>query len=138
MAILAGETRSPARSVTRSLFIAAPVIALMFVLGTSTVVAYVPMEEIDLIGVTTVYADVQLRARMVNKMLSLRGVSDVPVHAGIGTPLMNIDPIYWPGHEGIGLLGPEDHATPDLPIDAVETGDAATARALVDTLADME
>jgi len=50
MAILAGETRAPARSVTRSVFIAAPVIALMFVLGTSTVVAYVPNETIDLIG----------------------------------------------------------------------------------------
>jgi glutamate:GABA antiporter len=50
MAILAGETKSPARSVTRSVFIAAPVIALIFVLGTSTVVAYVPNETIDLIG----------------------------------------------------------------------------------------
>jgi glutamate:GABA antiporter len=50
MAILAGETRAPARSVTRSVFIAAPVIALMFVLGTSTVVAYVPNSAIDLIG----------------------------------------------------------------------------------------
>lgn len=50
MAILAGETRSPARSVARSVFIAAPVIALMFVLGTSTVVAYIPPEDIDLIG----------------------------------------------------------------------------------------
>ena len=50
MAILAGETRAPARSVTRSVFIAAPVIALMFVLGTSAVVAYVPNTDIDLIG----------------------------------------------------------------------------------------
>ena len=50
MAILAGETRSPSRSVTRSVFIAAPVIALMFVLGTSTVVAYIPTDDIDLIG----------------------------------------------------------------------------------------
>jgi amino acid transporter len=50
MAILAGETRAPARSVTRSVFIAAPVIALMFVLGTSAVVAYVPTDDIDLIG----------------------------------------------------------------------------------------
>ena len=50
MAILAGETRSPARSVSRSVFIAAPVIALMFVLGTSTVVAYIPRDDIDLIG----------------------------------------------------------------------------------------
>jgi len=50
MAILAGETNSPSRSVARSVFIAAPVIALMFVLGTSTVVAYVPNADIDLIG----------------------------------------------------------------------------------------
>jgi amino acid transporter len=50
MAILAGETRSPARSVARSVVIAAPIIALMFVLGTSTVVAYVPRDDIDLIG----------------------------------------------------------------------------------------
>jgi glutamate:GABA antiporter len=50
MAILAGETRAPARSVKRSVLIAAPIIALMFVLGTSTVVAYVPRDDIDLIG----------------------------------------------------------------------------------------
>ena len=50
MAILAGETRSPARSVSRSVIIAAPIITLMFVLGTSTVVAYVPNDDIDLIG----------------------------------------------------------------------------------------
>ncbi|MHB1096169.1 MAG: APC family permease [Gemmatimonadaceae bacterium] len=50
IAILAGETRSPARAVGRSVLIAAPIIALMFVLGTSTVVAYVPTADIDLIG----------------------------------------------------------------------------------------
>ncbi len=50
IAILAGETRAPARSVGRSVLIAAPIIALMFVLGTSTVIAYVPQNEIDLIA----------------------------------------------------------------------------------------
>ena len=50
VAILAGETRAPARSVGRSVLIAAPIIALMFVLGTSTVVAYIPPDQIDLIG----------------------------------------------------------------------------------------
>ena len=50
IAILAGETRAPARSVGRSVLIAAPIIALMFVLGTSTVVAYVPTADIDLIA----------------------------------------------------------------------------------------
>jgi len=50
MAILAGETRAPARSVSRSVWIASPIIALMFVLGTSTVVALVPRDSIDLVG----------------------------------------------------------------------------------------
>ena len=50
IAILAGETKSPARSVRRSVLIAAPIIAIMFVLGTSTVVAYVPTADIDLVG----------------------------------------------------------------------------------------
>ncbi|MEP7345952.1 MAG: APC family permease [Gemmatimonadaceae bacterium] len=50
IAILAGETRSPARSVGRSVVIAAPIIALMFVLGTASVVAYIPTNDIDLIG----------------------------------------------------------------------------------------
>jgi len=50
MAILAGETHSPARSVRQSVYIAAPVITLFFILGTATVVAYVPREQIDLIG----------------------------------------------------------------------------------------
>ncbi len=50
VAILAGETRSPARAVRRSVVIAAPIIALMFILGTSTVVAYIPTRDIDLVG----------------------------------------------------------------------------------------
>ena len=50
VAILAGETRAPARAVRRSVLIAAPAIAIMFILGTATVVAYVPADQIDLIG----------------------------------------------------------------------------------------
>ena len=50
VAILAGETRSPARNIARSVVIASPIIALMFILGTSTVVAFVPRDHIDLIG----------------------------------------------------------------------------------------
>jgi amino acid transporter len=50
VAILAGETKAPERAVRRSVIIAAPIIALMFVLGTSTVVAYIPPDQIDLVG----------------------------------------------------------------------------------------
>ena len=50
VAILAGETRVPARAVRRSVLIAAPAIAIMFILGTATMVAYVPTGEMDLIA----------------------------------------------------------------------------------------
>jgi amino acid transporter len=50
IAVLAGETRSPARSIGLSVVIAAPVVALMFILGTSSLLAFVPPDRIDLIG----------------------------------------------------------------------------------------
>ena len=50
VAILAGETRAPARDVARSVIIASPVIALMLILGTSSVLAFIGNDQIDLIG----------------------------------------------------------------------------------------
>jgi len=50
LAILAGETHAPASAVRKSVYIAAPVITLFFILGTATVVAYIPTKDIDLIG----------------------------------------------------------------------------------------
>jgi amino acid transporter len=50
IAILAGETRSPARNIGRSVVIASPIIALMFILGTSSVLAFVPRGQVDVIG----------------------------------------------------------------------------------------
>jgi amino acid transporter len=48
--ILAGECRNPVRSINRSVVIAAPIIALMFILGTSSVLAFVRPENVDLLG----------------------------------------------------------------------------------------
>ena len=45
--ILAGECRSPARTISRSVLVAAPIIALMFILGTSSVVAFVGTGPIE-------------------------------------------------------------------------------------------
>src|SRR5213075_2388135 len=50
VAILAGETRSPARDIGSSVIIASPIIALAFILGTSSVLAFVGNNPIDLIG----------------------------------------------------------------------------------------
>ena len=75
------------------------ILALAFLLGSP---------EITIDGVTTVYGDVGLRARMVQKVLQLRGIDGIPVHTGIGQPLLGLDPVYWPGHEGVGLLNDND------------------------------
>jgi len=50
VALLAGECKNPARTIGRSVVIASPIIALMFILGTSTVVALVPKDQIDLVS----------------------------------------------------------------------------------------
>ncbi|MEY2518914.1 MAG: glutamate:GABA antiporter [Verrucomicrobiota bacterium] len=50
VAILAGECRSPARTIGRSVLVAAPIIAVMFILGTSSVLAFVHPDNIDLIA----------------------------------------------------------------------------------------
>jgi glutamate:GABA antiporter len=50
IAILAGECRSPARNISRSVLISAPIIVVMFILGTASVLAFVSPENVDLIG----------------------------------------------------------------------------------------
>jgi amino acid transporter len=50
VAILAGECRDAGRNIGKSVAIAAPIIALMFILGTSSVITFVGNQPIDLIG----------------------------------------------------------------------------------------
>src|SRR5687768_12452474 len=76
--------------------------------------------ELDLVGVTCVYGDVDLRARMVQKLLRLRGVTGVPVITGARPPLLNKRAVYWAGHEGVGLLEPGDEDLAATGDDAVE------------------
>lgn len=65
---------------------------------------------VHLEGVTCVYGDVLLRSRMVRKLLNLRGYTTTPVFAGASQPLLELLPVYWAGHEGVGLLDDTDHA----------------------------
>src|SRR5262245_4144333 len=50
IAILAGECRAPAKNISRSVMISAPLIALMFILGTGSVLAFVTPDKVDLIA----------------------------------------------------------------------------------------
>ncbi len=100
MAILAGETKSPTRSITRSVIIATPIICLMFVLGTSTVVALIPTDDIDLIGplpqvlsvgfapfgvasqLVTVAIFMTLGMRLAQTSVNFTGITRLPMVAG--------------------------------------------------------
>ncbi|HET7219096.1 MAG TPA: APC family permease, partial [Vicinamibacterales bacterium] len=50
VAIVAGECRDPVRTIGKSVLIAAPVIAAMFILGTGSMLAFLPPAQVDLIG----------------------------------------------------------------------------------------
>jgi glutamate:GABA antiporter len=50
VAILAGECRRPARTIGQSVVLSAPVICLMFIFGTSSVLAFVGGQPINVIG----------------------------------------------------------------------------------------
>jgi glutamate:GABA antiporter len=50
IAILAGESRQPARAIGQSVWIASPIICAMFILGTRSVSVFVPIGKIDFIA----------------------------------------------------------------------------------------
>src|SRR6185437_15929317 len=50
VAIHAGECRNPTKTIARSVALAAPIIGVMFIFGTSSVLALVPFDRIDLIA----------------------------------------------------------------------------------------
>lgn len=64
--------------------------------------------EIDLIGITCVYGQVDLRAQIALKLLQLAGIDEIPVYKGASNPLLGLDKIYWGGHEGNVLLSDDD------------------------------
>lgn len=100
VAIHAGEARDPVKTIGRSVVIAAPLIALMFILGTSSVMMLVPQDEIDLIapvpqvlsvgfgslggvaivGVLTIYALLSIRLAQASVMFG--GNTRLPMVAG--------------------------------------------------------
>jgi len=146
MAILAGETNSPSRSVARSVWIAAPVIALMFVLGTSTVVAYVPNADIDLIGpiaqvlragygpfgiaapVVTVAILMTLAMRVGQASVAFTAVTRLPMVAGWDRMLpawfSRLHPVYKTPVNSIAVVGAASFAVATLSLIGVGQAEA--------------
>jgi purine nucleosidase len=60
--------------------------------------------EIELVGVSTVFGDVELRTRMIEELLALAAAPDCPLLMGLGKPLTEGRVGLMLGHEGRGLL----------------------------------
>jgi amino acid transporter len=88
VAILAGETRTPARNIGRSVVIASPIIALLFIFGTSSVLAFVGSRPIDLIGPVPQTLSLGLRSFQIAGaiaslgilMMTVRTISSTSIH----------------------------------------------------------
>lgn len=88
VAILAGECNAPARNIGRSVLIASPIIALMFILGTSSVLAFIGDNPIDLIGPVPQALRLGLHSFRVAGaiasaailMMTLRSISSMSIH----------------------------------------------------------
>lgn len=63
--------------------------------------------EVRLIGITTVYGDTLLRARIARWTCDRLDRPDVTVVPGLGETLAGRE-IWWPGHEGVGLADLEE------------------------------
>ncbi len=68
-------------------------------------------KEIVIEGITTVYGDVDLRAKLSRKLLHIGDRDDVAVYAGINQPLLHNRDIWMAGHEGEGVLTEDDQIT---------------------------
>jgi len=106
IAILAGETRAPARNIGRSVIIAAPIIAIMFILGTSTVLAFVLPNNVDLIGPIPQVMSIAFRGYgWVGKIVSLAIL-------GVVVRQIALMSIYFTANTRLPMVAGWDHLLP--------------------------
>jgi amino acid transporter len=106
VAILAGETRAPVRNIGRSVILAAPIIALMFILGTSSVMAYVKFADIDLIGPVPQALSIGARDFGIGSIVASIAILML---AGRAIALLSI---YFTGNTRLPMVAGWDHILP--------------------------
>jgi glutamate:GABA antiporter len=106
VAILAGETRSPARDIGRSVIIASPIIALAFILGTSSVLAFVGNNPIDLIGPVPQTLRLGLRSFPIAGAIASAGIILMTVRTISSTS------VHFTGTSRLPMVAGWDHLLP--------------------------
>jgi purine nucleosidase len=69
------------------------------------------LQGVSLLGVTTVYGNVLLRAKIARRIIQAAG-KDVPVVVGTGVPMDSPFPVWHTGEEGMGLITYDDIEAP--------------------------
>ena len=69
------------------------------------------LQGVSLLGVTTVYGNVLLRAKIARRIIQTAG-KDVPVIVGTGIPMESPRPVWHTGEEGMGLITDEEIKAP--------------------------
>ena len=106
IAILAGECRAPARNIARSVWISAPIIALMFILGTASVLAFVPPDKVDLIApIPQVFSIVFGSHGWVSTLISL-------TIFGVAARQIALMSIYFAGNTRLPMVAGWDNLLP--------------------------
>ncbi len=85
-------------------------------------------EEVDFLGVTTVWSRAHERARIAKKVLAIAGREEVPVFAGISKPIDQSENV-WYGYEGGGILDEGDESN-----DALEPEKKHAVDFIIDTV----
>jgi amino acid transporter len=106
VAIFAGESRNPARNLARSILITAPLIALLYILGTSGILAFVSPDAIDVIGPIP---------QALSRGFALLGMAGPVVSIAILLLLLNYlctYTLYFSGNTRLPLVAGWDHLLP--------------------------
>jgi amino acid transporter len=107
VAILAGEAHAPARNIGRSVIIASPIIALMFILGTSSVLAFVGNNQIDLIGPVPQALQLGLRFFPIAGAIASLGIIMMTVRTIAATS------VHLTGSSRLPMVAGWDHLLPE-------------------------
>jgi amino acid transporter len=106
IAIFAGESRNPGRNLARSILFTAPLIALLYILGTSAILAFVSPDAIDVIGPIP---------QALSRGLGLFGLSGPLVSIAILLLLLNYIcsyTLYFSSNTRLPLVAGWDHLLP--------------------------
>jgi len=96
-AIFSGESRNPLRDFPRAILIAVPVVIILYVFGTSSILAFVTPESVDMIGPIPQALQVGFAGLAIGLVLTLIHLVGIPITNTSVNPARSIGPAIFVG-----------------------------------------